>query len=216
MSEKRLEKKFVFEEGDFSYNYFILNAMFKKTFPERKINSIYFDTQTYGDVWDNINGFGNRNKSRIRWYNDIHDSDVFFEQKKKINFVTHKEVVKIGRFKNYFELSNYLDSEKFINSDYFNKKQKNRVKSLLVQYDRNYYELTNKKLRLTVDNNLKIYNKFPNNFLKLAHTIIEIKFNVNNSDYVNKFVYRHKLNNRNKKFSKYVNSFILLNDSGLV
>ena len=187
MSEKRLEKKFVFEEGDFSYNYFILNAMLKKTFPQRKINSIYFDTQTYGDVWDNINGFGNRNKSRIRWYNDINDSNIYFEQKKKINFITHKEVVK----------------------------QKNRVKSLLVQYDRNYYELPNKKLRLTVDNNLKIYNKFPNNFLKLTHTIIELKFNINNLDYVNKFVYRYKLNNRNKKFSKYVNSFISLNDSGL-
>ncbi len=216
MNEKRLEKKFIFDEGDFSYNYFIMNSMFKKTFPQRKINSIYYDTQTYGDVWDNINGFGTRKKSRVRWYNDISNSDVFFEEKKKINFVTFKTVTRLGKFKNYGELSYYLVSRNFFNSEFFNKNQKNHFKTLLIQYDRNYYELPNKKLRLTVDKNLKIYNHFQNNYLKLNQIIIELKYDLINSNYVNNFIYKHKLNNRNKKFSKYVNSFISLNESGLI
>ena len=84
MIEQRLEKKFVYDQGDLSYNLFILNSMFKKKYVQRKINSIYFDTRSYHDVWDNINGVGKRKKLRIRWYNNIENSDVFFEEKKRL------------------------------------------------------------------------------------------------------------------------------------
>ena len=79
MNEYRLEKKFVYDQGDESFRSFIINGMFKEKFSPRLVNSIYFDTPVYHDVWDNINGFANRKKIRIRWYNKINKSHVFIE-----------------------------------------------------------------------------------------------------------------------------------------
>ena len=92
MTEQRLEKKFVYNEGDESYKFFLISGMFKKVFPERIINSIYFDTEMFKDVWDNINGYGDRKKIRIRWYNNLNNSKAFIEEKKKIGFVTQKKL----------------------------------------------------------------------------------------------------------------------------
>ena len=114
MRELRLEKKFVYNEGDNSYNFFIINSMLKQTYPKRKVNSIYFDTYNHRDVWENINGFGERKKIRVRWYDELNNSKVFIEIKKKINFVTQKEVEEINTFKNYNSLISFLDSEKLI------------------------------------------------------------------------------------------------------
>ena len=41
MREMRLEKKFVYQNGDISYKSFLINGMFKKIYPNRKINSIF-------------------------------------------------------------------------------------------------------------------------------------------------------------------------------
>ena len=45
MSIQRLEKKFVYNEGDTYHNFFLISGMFKKIFPKRVVNSIYFDTE---------------------------------------------------------------------------------------------------------------------------------------------------------------------------
>ena len=87
----RLEKKFIYNIGDESYKYFLISGMFKETYPKRFVNSIYFDTDIYQDVWDNINGFGNRKKIRIRWYNELNNSPVFIEEKKKDRFCHSKK-----------------------------------------------------------------------------------------------------------------------------
>lgn len=95
MTTQRLEKKFVYENGDDSYKFFLISGMFKKTFPQRIVNSIYFDNDIYQDVWDNINGFGNRKKIRLRWYDDIKDSKVFIEEKKKLTLLLKKMFKKL-------------------------------------------------------------------------------------------------------------------------
>ena len=91
MNQNRIEKKFIYSEGDESFKLFIINAMFKETFKPRIVNSIYFDTPVFTDVWDNINGFGNRKKIRIRWYDEINQSAVFIEEKKKL-VLLHKRL----------------------------------------------------------------------------------------------------------------------------
>ena len=214
--ERRLEKKFVYRNGDDSFKFFLISGMFKEEYPQRVVNSIYFDTDIYQDVWDNINGFGNRKKIRIRWYNNLNNSKVFIEEKKKINFVTQKKVEKIGVFKDFDSLTNYLNSKDFENINFILDKKINLKKTLFIQYRRNYYELPNKKLRLTVDNNLNIFQKFPTQYLQLDKTIVELKYDVKNSTFVNSFIKKNKLNNRNQKFSKYVNSFIELNDNAIL
>ena len=46
-------------------------------------------------------------------------------------------------------------------------KQINLKKILFVQYKRNYYELPNKKLRITIDNNLKIFQDHPLKYIDI-------------------------------------------------
>ena len=65
-----------------------------KVYPKRIVNSIYFDTEIFQDVWDNINGFGDRKKIRVRWYNEIKNSKVKIEEKKKKRLHNTKTVSK--------------------------------------------------------------------------------------------------------------------------
>ncbi len=214
--ERRLEKKFVYRNGDDSFKFFLMSGMFKEQYSQRTVNSIYFDTDIYQDVWDNINGFGNRKKIRLRWYNNLNNSEVFIEEKKKINFVTQKKVQKIGVFKNFDDLANYINRKGFEHINFILDKKINLKKTLFIQYRRNYYELPNKKLRLTVDDNLNIFQKYPTQYLQLDKTIVELKYDLKNSSFVNSFIKNNNLDNRNRKFSKYVNSFIELNDNAIL
>jgi SPX domain protein involved in polyphosphate accumulation len=216
MNQNRIEKKFIYSEGDESFKLFIINAMFKETFKPRIVNSIYFDTPVFTDVWDNINGFGNRKKIRIRWYDEINQSAVFIEEKKKISSVTQKTTNKLGNFKDYNELNDFITNENFFKQKFILNKKLNLKKTIFIQYKRSYFELPNQKLRLTIDRDLKIFNSYPLNFIDLNKIIIELKYNTSQASFVNDFIFENKLNNRNQKFSKYVNSFTELNNSGLI
>lgn len=214
--ENRLEKKFVYQNGDDSYKYFLISGMFKETYPKRIVNSIYFDNDVYQDVWDNINGFGKRKKIRIRWYNDPNNFAASVELKKKIGFVTQKHKEKLGFFKNFNDLDLFINEEKYLNSNLLMKNKMNLKKILFIQYHRNYFELPNKKLRVTIDTDLKIFQNFPNNFINIDKNIVELKYSVENSLFVNNFIKENKLSNRNQKFSKYVNSFIEINENARI
>ncbi len=122
MSEIRIEKKFVYQEGDESYKYFLINSMIKKIYLKRRVNSIYFDTEDFKNVWDNINGFGDRLKIRLRWYDNLDHSDVFLEEKIKKNFTTIKKVVKLGNFENYLKLENFILKKLKTNNIFLKKK----------------------------------------------------------------------------------------------
>jgi hypothetical protein len=152
----------------------------------------------------------------LRWYNDIKNSEVFIEEKKKINFVTKKKVQKIGIFKNFENLMDFVNNNEFKKINAILNKKINLKKTLLIRYQRNYYELPNKKLRVTVDNDLTIFQKYPSKFIKLDKTIVELKYDVKNSNFVNSFIKNNFLNNRNQKFSKYVNSFLELNNNAIL
>ena len=82
--EQRIEKKFVFLPGDKKkIDLLKIEGFFKKIYFNRRVNSIYYDTIDLNCLWDNINGYSNRNKYRVRWYDKIQNSEVFFEKKKK-------------------------------------------------------------------------------------------------------------------------------------
>ena len=189
--------------------------MFKRIYPSRKINSVYFDCENLKNVWDNINGFGKRIKIRLRWYNQLLNKEVFLEEKKKINLMTVKNVKSLGVFKDILELKKFikknLSHEKLILNKHLNLSE-----VLTVSYDREYYQDISKKLRVTIDKNIKIYKNIELKPIKIEKHIVEIKYHPKNSMFCNNFVLKNKLNNRNQKYSKYVNSFIELNDSGIL
>ena len=216
MTKGRIEKKFVYQEGDDSYKFFLINGMFKKLYPDRTINSLYFDTDDLKNVWDNINGFSERLKIRLRWYNNINNSEVFIEEKIKKNITTIKKVKSIGTFSSFNELNEFINSKKFIFHNFIIDKKINLKKTILVSYNRKYFQDTFKKLRVTLDKNIKVYFKYPTKVINIDKNILELKFNPKNFSYCNNFIANNNLDNRNKKYSKYVNSFLELNESGLI
>ena len=216
--EQRLEKKFVFLPGDNrKIEILKIEGFFKKIYYKRRVNSIYYDTIDLNCLWDNINGFSNRDKYRVRWYDDINNSEVFFEKKKKINQATQKTKISLGKFKNQEDLNIFLKSKEFDNS-LFKITTLNLVQVLTVSYSRDYYIDNKKKLRITFDENIKTHQNFEGNFFKnlanIDNNILEFKYLLEDSDYVRQKMYNLNFNLRNQKFSKYVQSFMILNEMG--
>jgi SPX domain protein involved in polyphosphate accumulation len=215
MNDFRIEKKFVF--GKFYESNIIkilLTNGFTETFSSRKINSIYLDTQNFDFAKDNINGVNKRKKIRFRWYNN-NLNEIFLEEKNKQNFQVNKIVSKIPFLvdKDYIvrDLKRYLDKNKNKVSNY------NYKFVLKTNYTRSYWVSADKQLRATIDTNIKTssINKL-NNLFDLNETILEFKFHPNNEDYFRKFFSLQNFNFRTKKYSKYIQSFFLLDESGLI
>ena len=58
LTDLRREIKFIAYEVEYPYikNWLLLNsAGFSKSFPERQVNNIYFDSNNYSNYFDNIN-----------------------------------------------------------------------------------------------------------------------------------------------------------------
>ena len=217
MTESRIEKKFVFLDGDNSYRYFLISGMFKEIYIERIVNSIYLDNENFKNVWDNINGFSQRSKYRVRWYNDLKNSKVFLEEKNKLNQTTFKKKSEIGPFKNEKDLMIFLNSNEFQKKYLF--KYKYNLKNVLkVSYKRSYFIDPKRKIRVTLDQNITVNKKYINNNfgISLDKNIIELKYDVTDSNYCNQLILNSRLDNRNKKYSKYVQSFVEMNDSGFI
>ncbi len=215
MNENRIEKKFVLGkyEENFIKKILIING-FKKSFPSRYISSIYLDTLNFDFAKDNINGVGKRKKIRFRWYNEDY-KNIFLEEKNKQNFVVKKNIYQLKNFKlegNFVQnLKNYffLDNKKY--------KDFNYRFVLKTNYLRSYWISENKKIRATIDINIStspINDLFRK--LNLSETILEFKFSQNNETFFRNFFYKKNLNLRSKKYSKYLQSFNLLEDSNLI
>ena len=216
--EQRLEKKFVFLPGDSrKIELLKIEGFFKKIYNNRIVNSIYYDTIDLDCLWDNINGFSNRDKYRVRWYDNINNSEVFFEKKKKINQTTQKTKISLGKFKNQEDLIFFLKSQDFVNS-IFKITALNLVQVLTVSYHRDYYLDDKNKLRITFDKNIKTHQNIESNFFKnlanISNNILEFKYSLEDSNYVRQKMYNLNFNLRNQKFSKYVQSFMILNEMG--
>ena len=215
MNDFRIEKKFVF--GKFYESNIIkilLTNGFTETFSSRKINSIYLDTQNFDFAKDNINGVNKRKKIRFRWYNN-NLNEIFLEEKNKQNFQVNKIVSKIPFLvdKDYIvrDLKRYLDKNKNKVSNY------NYKFVLKTDYTRSYWVSADKQLRATVDTNIKtssinsLYNLFD-----LNETILEFKFHPDKEEYFRNLYSSQNFIFRTKKFSKYIQSFNILDDSGLI
>ena len=120
MKESRIERKFIVGTNNYEFfEKFLKFNCFRKTYQNREVSSIYFDTLNYDFLRANIDGIGIRKKYRIRWYNNDY-KNIFFEEKSKKNFLVSKKVSKIN-FKldkeNFSKnLNNFFLSEKLLNS----------------------------------------------------------------------------------------------------
>ena len=215
MNNARIEKKFVLGKSKEDYlESILIRSGFNRIFKPRYINSIYLDTVNFDFVKDNINGVSQRKKIRFRWYNnDL--NNISLEEKNKNNFSVNKIISKVDIPSNSKNLISNLKS-------YFydlkkNCLSKNYLFILKTNYFRSYWLSPDKKIRATIDINLNaspINN--PVNKLTLNDTILEFKFLSKEEENFRNLFHIKKINLRSKKYSKYLQSFHLLEESGLI
>lgn len=209
----RFERKWIFK----SNNYLVLinslirsNLFFKKHYPKRRVNSIYFDTSNYASIRENLDGVSNKKKIRLRWYgNSDRITNPILEIKSKKGFETKKENIKISELDNliFRSLKNLEIIQNKINETI--KTKKTIYPILTTNYDREYYISYNDKIRATVDYNLK--SRFLKNLTQMDITknftkvcILELKYPIKSDQYVRSNLKQITL--RLSKNSKFINS----------
>jgi hypothetical protein len=161
---------------------------FHEHFPERRVNSMYFDTIGDQMLFDSIYGYGNRKKIRIRFYNEM--ENIKLEQKIKKNNVGKKIISSINPLilsESNFEISCYVSL----------KLNQNILLKSKISYDRRYFYNNKSDVRITLDQNISTEDLENGIMREFLHLIFEIKY------------YRHPIHQflflRNQvRFSKYV------------
>ena len=212
MKQNRYEIKFVLNELEFiEVKYFLKYINSFKSYPQRCVSSLYYETYDYSSVKDNISGVSNRKKLRLRWYDD--DTSPKVEIKNKFSRVGNKKTFLVDLLDK--EAINTL-SVRGLNKIIFNHLKKNHNETFLLNqfvpvlkvfYERDYYE-TNRGLRITIDKNINFSQVSPNQNIhfhrniKFNKRVMELKFPVDLKSHVNDLI-RH-LNITPKRNSKFL------------
>lgn len=174
---------------------------FNKTYEDRWINNIYFDTPSFRSWRENLNGSPNRSKFRLRWYGEgpqIVNSTL--ENKLKEKEMGSK---RYHHFTEVFEKHQLPIIEAEINQ--YSQSELHLVAVLYNRYQRSYYESMNGQFRLTVDRHLvfadpdKILEE--HTYLRHESIIVELKFDKDRMAEYNDFTPYFPF--RQSKFSKF-------------
>ena len=187
----RTEKKYTFNQVDKNSvrDWLLGSALgFKEVFYKREVNSIYFDSHYYFCYEENLSGVSKRSKARLRWYNDIDplSSKATFEMKVKSNHLGNKlshqfnftDLDLTSSSHNLIiQLRNLLPIEMLPYFDTFSEP------SLLVSYQREYYEEIQRKVRVTLDDEIifsrpgyeNLFSMNDNQKIPMSHGVLEVK-----------------------------------------
>ena len=185
----RKEKKIKLTISDY-YKFIDLqkNNKANKLYNKRKVNSIYFDNLALDMFHQSEEGVLPRKKIRIRWY----DRQNQFNLEEKTSSVE-------GRFKQTKTIKNFNTISDILSFKIFDKIYGILTPSLLVSYERSYFNLN--KIRITLDEKIK-YKNYRNNINQKIvdpERVVELKTGIEISDdYIEKlFPFT------NSRFSKY-------------
>jgi len=212
MENHRYELKFNLNEVEYNeLKYFIIKQGFFKSYPNRKINSLYFESLKFDSVMENISGVSQREKYRLRWYDNKAFTPIF-EKKirngrigRKVSFKIKNLSEKIIEKTSVIKLSELIfeslkNDHDYYMSDYFNP-------IIFINYQREYY-INRNGIRLTIDKNINFKqirsNKTISQSKKIKHHsyIMELKFDVEKKDILKQLI--QKLNLRWERHSKYL------------
>ena len=214
MNESRIEKKFVLGKyQDIYLKKILINSRFVKQYPDREVSSVYLDSINYDSARDNINGISERKKIRFRWY-DKKTNEIFIEQKNKKNFTVWKNIEKIDLVSNESEMINQL-KDFFLTKIIKNVQNYNYKFVLKTNYKRSYWISSDKNIRATIDvdiNTSSLDNQ--STCINLTDTVLEFKFLPKNEFIFRNFFIENCNHLRSQKYSKYVRSFIALEEAG--
>ena len=210
MSKARYEIKFVLNELEFiEAKYFLKYINSFRSFPQREVTSLYYDTLDYSCVRDNLSGISKRKKLRLRWYNNFEEPKL--EIKNRFSRVGNKKIFTLDFLsKKSFENLPVNVLSKLI-FGYLKSKHKedfiinNFIPTLRVSYCREYYETRN-GLRITIDKKINFgqisYNQsiFYNKKIPFDKRIMELKFPIELKNHVNESIRNLNINpKRNSK-----------------
>ncbi len=191
------------------------NFNFKKEYNNRIVNNLYFDSNNLDAYKDNIYGHSSRIKTRFRWYGDFNEKKIGnLELKFKRNIYGWKKKYKIEKL-NLENKINWNTVKTTISKNLPLKARiffdKNNKPQIVNQYEREYFISNDKKYRVTIDRNMKIFNQRSTNEINLTkkaiiqnYIILEVKFE--RTDYSKIESLLHNIPIRASRNSKYINS----------
>ncbi|MGB1242472.1 MAG: polyphosphate polymerase domain-containing protein [Chitinophagales bacterium] len=202
----RYEKKYKIEHLSKAYVLQALRmhpAAFRKLYPDRTINNIYFDTPNLTTYHQNVAGIADRKKFRVRWYGEeiTQIEAPQFEIKFKQAELGGKHIQKVDSF----QLDDLEKLTKEINK---NSQTDALLQPVLINsYRRAYYATSNQKFRITIDTDLRYCpllksKNFNQTYYSESGVVLELKYALEDDqlvDFINQF-----LPFRQTKKSKYV------------
>jgi SPX domain protein involved in polyphosphate accumulation len=194
-------------------------AMFAEIYHERAINNIYFDTPTLQYIYATVDGLGQRQKCRIRWYGDLlgHIEKPVLELKIKEGFVGRKESYPLAPFALDENFHFGAANEIFKKSDLPARLKMELFAvqpTLLNRYRRRYFQSANRHYRITIDSDLEYCclkargNTFLHRIIDRNNVIVELKYG-NEKDFHADSISRH-FPFRVTKSSKYISGVDML------
>ena len=192
--------------------------LFQKEFPNRRVNSIYFDDLSLTSFGDNLGGIGARIKARLRWYGDslsvIKSPVLEFKIKKnsygwKNSFHLDSDIHLSGRRWQSIvdEVEQVSPEDSFASLIQFFPNP-----TAMITYTREYYRSSNKKARITLDTDVRYYDQYlysdvnTSMYVEDPALIFEIKVAKEDQDLLSELT--NNFNIRVTKNSKYVNAMM--------
>ncbi len=177
--------------------YRLFSMGFVENFPERKVNSCYFDMKNFDFAQDNINGINKRLKIRSRWYED-----------KFGNFSKHKLEFKCKEgFLGYKYIVNLKDNNEETIRSIVSTTGLSVGSAIETSYTRSYF-VCGDGIRATLDYNLGARLPYSKDaYASLGYSVLEVKYPVNLDAYFRSKVLSNLIKffpMRLNKSSKYV------------
>lgn len=198
----RYERKYRIESSNYDrvlHEVMSNPAGFKTAYPDRIVNSIYYDDINFTSYNDNLLGIGSRVKYRVRWYGESlgEVKTPILEKKIKQGLLGRKETKPLGNFnlkKSAPDLSTILTNHLY--------------PYIIVRYHRNYLISTEGKIRITIDRDLQYLNLMNKKVSQVSNKdsgiILEIKYDQGNEELAD--LYTQMIPYRLTKNSKYVSA----------
>lgn len=164
-------------------------AHFRQAYPDRWVNSLYFDNSDLDSLRDNYAGISRRVKARYRWYGELETSSRGnFELKFRENEAGWKNIFSVDGIN--FTHGNRLpevisEIKQRINPEAISWMNRFHWPIVIIRYFRRYFVSADGQIRITFDQNLSCYSQQLSSRINLRRqalgldpvsNIIEVKF----------------------------------------
>ena len=216
-NDARYEIKFILDESEYTraMRWLHTHMHVRTSYPSRVVHSIYFDDCEFSSIKDNLSGVSDRQKIRLRWYEDKDKnfSQPFLEIKKRTGRLGYKKHIKTPGLSNKIaslradEIRMRIESD--AKRDLFgcNIFDRHLTPVMYINYKRDYYEDLS-GIRVTIDSDIKFHSVSSHASIsrlkpiKYSPRIMEIKFPVERKNQVSALL--KNLHLTPKRHSKYL------------